>query len=166
MVLPLCFLFKYLIYLNRLTQANIFDKLELVWYLLIQIISGISGLWLAVKYIPGVNFNGPFFVPLNRNIGFEAVFGTLVFVGIFIGVLNYFVKPILNKIAFPLRIITLNFFSLVIAMGLIWLVEIIFPELEIKGLKPLFFTTVIIWGINLILTAWLPEKKTSASRSK
>jgi uncharacterized membrane protein YvlD (DUF360 family) len=152
--------------LGRLTQKNIFGKLVIVLYLLIQIISGILGLWLSVKYVPGVNFNGPFFIPLNHNIGFDAVFGTLVFVGIFIGVLNYFVKPILNKIAFPLRIITLNFFSLVIAMGLIWLVEIVFPELEIKGLRPLFFTTIIIWGINLILATWLPEKKTSAAHSK
>lgn len=115
--------------------------------LIIQIIIGILGLWLAVKFVPGVNFTGPFFlIPAV----WKDILKTLVFVGALLGFLNFFVKPILNTIAFPLRIITLNLFSLVIAMVLVWLVDVFSPELIIKGIKPLFWVTLILWGLNFI----------------
>lgn len=114
--------------------------------LIIQIIIGILGLWLAVKFVPGVNFTGPFFL---MPTVWSDILKTLVFVGALLGFLNFFVKPILNTIAFPLRIITLNLFSLLIAMVLVWLVDVFSPELIIKGIKPLFWVTLIIWGLNL-----------------
>jgi len=119
--------------------------------LLLQIITGILGLWLAIKFVPGVEFRGPTFVIPGPEIGFSQVLGTLVFVGAFLGFLNFFVKPILNKLTLPLRIITFNLFSLAISMGLIWTVDIFFKELIIQGLLPLFWIALILWGLNLAL---------------
>lgn len=119
--------------------------------LIIQIIIGILGLWLAVTYVSGVYFAGPIFPKLELD--FSYIFSTLVFVGALLGFLNFFVKPILNTITLPLRIITLNLFSLIIAMALVWLVDIFSLELTIKGIAPLFWTTLIIWGLSLILSA-------------
>jgi uncharacterized membrane protein YvlD (DUF360 family) len=129
-----------------------------VWYLLLQIASGILGLWLADKYVPGVDFTGLFFVLPKDSALFGQFLNSLVFVGGLLGLLNYFVKPALNKITFPLRIITLNLSSLLIAMLLVWLVDVFSQQLIIEGLKPLFFTTLIVWGLNLILSKWWPEK--------
>ncbi len=126
--------------------------------MLLQIASGIFGLWLAQRYIPGVGFTGPFFVFPKQAALFGQFLNSLVFVGGLLGLLNYFVKPILNKITFPLRIITFNLFSLVVAMFLVWIVDIFSQQLIIQGLKPLFFSTLIVWGLNLILSKWLPEK--------
>ena len=124
-------------------------KYTLMFYrLIIQMIIGVLGLWLAVKFVPDVNFTGPFFfIPKF----WKEILGTLVFVGAFLGFLNFFVKPILNKIALPLKIITFNLFSLLIAMVLVWVVDIFSTELIIKGLLPLFWTTIILWGLSLIL---------------
>ena len=129
--------------------------------LIIQIIIGILGLWLAVKFVPGVIFVGPLFLIPKTTAEISNLLKTLVFVGALLGFLNFFVKPILNTIAFPLRIITLNLFSLVIAMVLVWLVDVFSPELIIKGIKPLFWVTLILWGLNLFFP--LKGQRTSLS---
>lgn len=128
-----------------------------MWNLILQIISAILGFWLADRYVPGVDFTGPFFI-LPRTNNLDLFFKSLIFAGIILGLLNYFVKPILKKISLPLRIITFDLFSFIIAMGLVWVVDIFFPELIIKGIKPLFFTTLIIWGLNFFLSKWWPAK--------
>lgn len=126
--------------------------------LILQIIAGILGILLAVKFVPGVEFRGPIFVIPGPGVELSQVLGTLVFVGAFLGFLNFFVKPILDKIALPLRIITFNLFSLVISMGLIWVVDIFFEELIIQGLLPLFWITLILWGLNLVLSQFITKR--------
>lgn len=122
------------------------------WNLFLQIISGILGIWLAAKIVPQVQFIGSF---LN-----------LVTAGAILGLLNFFVRPILKSVALPLRIITFNLFNLIINMFIIWLVDIIFLELIIKGLVPLFFTTIIIWVISFFLTKWLPSPRSLSPSPK
>jgi len=126
--------------------------------LLFQIISGILGLWLAKKFVPGVEFNGSIFIMPGRGVEFDQLWGTLTFMGAFLGFLNFFVKPILDKITLPLRIITFNLFSLVISMGLIWVVDIFSKELIIKGILPIFWIALILWGINLILSQFITKR--------
>jgi len=126
--------------------------------LILQIIAGILGILLAIKFVPGVEFRGPIFVIPGPGVEFGQLWGTLVFVGAFLGFLNFFVKPILNKPTLPLRIITFNLFSLVISMGLIWVVDIFFEELIIQGLLPLFWITLILWGLNLVLSRLITKR--------
>ena len=104
--------------------------------LLFHIISGILGLFLATKFIPGAELIGPV-----QN---------LLIPGGILGLVNFFIKPFLKAAALPLRILTFGLFSLVINMLLVWIVaDILFPEkIEIVGLLALFWTTVIIWALN------------------
>ena len=132
-----------------------------MWSFFLQIVTGILGIYLADRYIQGVEFTGPlFFIPKSLD-ELNIFFSSLIFVGAFLGFLNFFIKPILNKISLPLRILTLNLFSLIIAMGMLWITDIIFPELVIRGIIPLFWTTLIVWGIGFILLKLMPEKKSS-----
>ncbi|MFC1789698.1 phage holin family protein [Patescibacteria group bacterium] len=131
-----------------------------MWSFFLQIIAGILGLYLADKFINGVIFTGQHYFFIPKNQGEISIFlSSLVAIGIFLGILNSIVKPILNKITFPIRIITLNLFSLIIAVAMVWITDIIFPELIINGIVPLFWTTVIVWGLGFILTKWLPSKR-------
>ena len=141
-----------------MTIIEFSDSIEAVWNLLIQIISAILGLWLSQRFVPNVHFTGPLFVLPTKTADISLFLTTLTFAGILLGILNFALKPILKKITFPLRIITFNLFSLVIAMFLVWLVDIFSPELIIQGLKPLFFTTIIVLAVNFILSKWWPEK--------
>ncbi len=114
--------------------------------LFLKITSGIFGLWLASQFIPGVAFTGSWKI--------------LLFAGFILGLINFFIKPILKLITLPLRILTLGLFSLIINMAMIWLVDIFFIELIITGLVPLFWTSLIVWGLSTILPLFFPKKKT------
>ena len=129
--------------------------------LILQIIIGIAGLWLAVKFVPGVAFTGPLFFVPGKDLDLRTALGALISVGAILGLLNFFAKPILKTITFPLRIITFNLFTLVIAMALIWIVDIFSPELIIKGITPLFWTTLILWGLNLVVPRFFVPKPAS-----
>lgn len=113
--------------------------------LLAQLIIGIAGIWLASRFVPGVSFAGDW--------------KTLIIAGVILGLINSFIKPILKSIALPIRIISLGLFSLVINMGIIWLIDIFFKELVISGILPLFWTSIIIWALSLIIPAFLPKRR-------
>ncbi len=111
--------------------------------LLFNIIAGIFGLFLAIKisqsqltsFIYGIEYSGPF--------------KAILFTGGFLGLTNFFIEPILKLILFPLKFITFGLSALVIDMFLVWVVVDIFSPIEIEGIVPLFWTTVIIWLLNL-----------------
>ena len=114
--------------------------------LLFHIISGILGIFLASRFVPGVEFRGDYKM--------------LLIIGGALGIINFFIKPILKTISLPIRILTLGLFSLVINMALVWLIEIFFPkELEIVGLWPLFLTTLIISILNFFFGLYNPKRK-------
>lgn len=106
---------------------------------ILHIISASLGLYLAAKIVPGVEFYGTYLA--------------LILIGILLGLVNFFIKPIVKAISLPAIILTLGLFSIVINMGLVWLIaDVLFPEtLEISGILPLFWTTLIIWILNLLL---------------
>lgn len=109
-----------------------------------QIISGILGIWLAVRFVSGVEFEG------------EIQF--LLLAGLILGFLNFFLKPILKLITLPILFLTFGLFSLVINMGMIWLVHIALPDrLKIEGIVPLFFAALWVLGITLLVSIFLPK---------
>jgi len=127
-----------------------------MWSFFLQILAGILGIFLADRFVPGVEFKGPLFLIPKSEAEISNFFGTLVFVGFSLGFLNSFIKPILNKITLPLRIITFNLSSLIIAMAMVWVVDIVFPELVVDGIVPLFWLTLIVWILGLIFQKWTP----------
>ena|SRR3989344_4586148 len=126
--------------------------------LLSQMLSAGFGLWVAATLVTGVvveaypdsNFFG---IPLTNQWQLFVLFG------IILGLLNHFVKPILNAVALPLRIITLGLFGFVINMALIWAVDYIFNELSAPFLYPLLWTTLIIWALSIITSKFLDKEE-------
>jgi putative membrane protein len=114
---------------------------------ILQIIGGVLSLWLAIKIIPEVEFVGEF--------------RYLVMAGTFLGFINFFIKPIIDLITLPLRVLTFGIFGLIINMALIWFVNIIFPELIIPGLLSLFYTSLIVWLVGYLLGFYHSKKFTS-----
>lgn len=107
--------------------------------LVLHIVAAAAGLFIAAKVVPGVDFYGTYLM--------------LIVVGLILGLANFFIKPILKAISLPIRILTLGLFGIIINMALVWLVaDIVFADvLEISGITPLFWTTAIIWILNLLL---------------
>ncbi len=107
--------------------------------LFLHIVSAGLGLYIAAKLVPGVDFFGSY--------------SMLIVVGVIMGAANFFIKPMLKAISLPVRILTLGLFSIVINVGLVWLIaDVIFSDvLEISGILPLLWTTLIIWLLNFFL---------------
>lgn len=115
-----------------------------MWSLLLQMAGSAAGLWLAVRLVPGVQVAGDW--------------KTFALIGAILGVVNFFLKPLLNALTLPLKILTLGLFGIIVNMLLVWLVDIAFVELVITGLIPLFWTTLLVWFVNFILQKWMPDK--------
>lgn len=119
--------------------------------LILQIIAGILGIWLAVHFVAGVILE---VIPGKSEflgIALTERWQVFVLVGSVLGLVNFFIKPVLQAITLPLRILTLGLFGLIINILLVWVVKVIFPELTILGLTPLFWTTIIVWGVSFFL---------------
>lgn len=127
--------------------------------LFLYLIAGISGLWLADRYIEGVIFRGPLFILPTNEKELGIFFSSLFFVGALLGFLNFFLKPILNLITLPLRIITLGLFSFIINLFLVKLTDIIFEELDFLTFVDLILTTLIIWTLTILILALFPRGK-------
>lgn len=111
--------------------------------LLSHILATMLGLWLAVLFIPGVH------IGLRNNssfFGFHLTFLAQLYIllGIILGLLNFFVKPILDIITLPLRIITLGLFGFAVQMALLWAVDVMFVELSTPLFWPLLWTSLLI----------------------
>ena len=126
--------------------------------LLSQIISAIAGLWIATVFVPGVVIRA---YPESNFFGVSltAQWEIILVLGIVLGLLNYFLKPLLKTLALPLELLTLGLFTIVINMGLIWLLDVMFDELYAPLFLPLLYTTLIIWGLNIILDFFLTNHK-------
>ena len=126
--------------------------------ILAQIASAGLGLWLATMFVSGVVVthyaDSSFF-----GISLTARWQMFLALGIVLGLLNYFIEPILKTITLPLQILTLGLFTLVIDMGLLWFLDLIFDELRVPWMWPLIYTTLIIWVLNLVIQKILIRKE-------
>jgi putative membrane protein len=115
--------------------------------LLFLIIAAVLGLWLATLFVPGVSVT----VLADSNffgVKLTALWEVFLLLGIILGLINFFVKPILNLITLPLRIITLGLFSVIINAVILWLLDTVFRELSVPLYLPLIETSIIMLILN------------------
>ena len=122
--------------------------------LLSQVIAATLGLWLATLFVPEVIVRA---YPESNFFGFPltAQWEIFLVLGIVLGLLNYFLKPLLKTLALPLEILTLGLFTIVINMALLWLLDTMFDELYIPLFLPVLYTTLIIWILNIIISFFI-----------
>jgi putative membrane protein len=104
----------------------------------IRILGNILAIYVAYRLIPGVIINGGLR---------EFILG-----GALLGLLNMTVRPFLRFVSMPLIILSLGIFALVINAALIWLVDFVFDFVRIQSLWSLFWATIIITIINVIVS--------------
>ncbi|MDD5738778.1 MAG: phage holin family protein [Candidatus Pacebacteria bacterium] len=113
------------------------------------VIASILGLYLATLFVPGVYIDG---------VGIQ-VWKSLALAGLVLGILYIFIKPIIDLITLPLRLLTLGLIGIVINMAIVEATDILFPSLHIKGLVALFFTSLIILAIDIIVSFIIKKRK-------
>jgi putative membrane protein len=119
--------------------------------LLWHIIAGYLSIFLATKFINEVSLEllpgGSVFFGITLSEQWQL----LLITGTILGVINFFIKPIVKKITLPLRILTLGLFSLILNMAMIWFLDVLLQEFQILNITALFWTTMIVWTTNFFL---------------
>jgi putative membrane protein len=93
------------------------------------------GLWIATRWVHGISIADP---------------QTLVLAGILLGVVNAIIRPIAVILTFPLTILTLGFFLLVVNAGMLGL-----TALMLRGFHIADFTAALLASLIVSLTGWI-----------
>jgi len=105
--------------------------------LVVHIVAAFAGFWLAETFVSHVVITGTLL--------------QLFYPAALLGIMNAIIKPILNAITLPLRLLTLGLSGLLISMALVWFIDIIFIQIDFIGIIPLFWTTLLVWGAGVFL---------------
>lgn len=109
--------------------------------ILITLIVNATLILVFSKIIPGI---------LIKN------FTTAFIIAILLALLNTFVKPLLLFFTFPVTLLTLGLFILVINAFLIWLTSKLIKDFKVNGFWPALFMGIFIslanWLLGLSLT--------------
>lgn len=108
--------------------------------LLIRLIVSTLAIIVAANVVPGV-----------------AVAGTMtaVIVAIVLGILNTFLKPILQILALPITILTLGLFYIVVNVFIIYLASYLVDGFSISGFIPALFFGLVVSIVSGILGMFL-----------
>ncbi|MFW0784062.1 phage holin family protein [Gordonia sp. CPCC 206044] len=105
-------------------------------------------LWIATLIVPGLNFVG-------GSTGWEE-FGIVVVVALIFGVVNAFVKPIVQLLSIPLYILTLGLIHVVINAFMLEITAWITRNTTHWGLEvDDFFWSAILGAIVISVVGWL-----------
>ncbi|MGV0793684.1 phage holin family protein [Mycolicibacterium sp. XJ1819] len=116
-------------------------------FLLRAALTGLA-LWVVTLVVPGITFVG-------ANSRLQEV-GIVFVVAVIFGVVNAFVKPIVQIISIPLYILTLGLFHIVINALMLWITSWITEHTTRWGLYIDDFWWTAIWAaIVLSIVSWL-----------
>ena len=118
--------------------------------LLIAILVNAAALWVAVLIVPGLDWNG------NEWWKF-------LLVAVAFSLINTYIKPILRIMTFPISILTLGLFLLVINALLLMLTGAISGELDL-GFRVDDFWAAFLGSIVISIVGWLLSMVVGAGR--
>ena len=116
---------------------------------LVRLLVNAAALWVATLVVPGVSYHGGA-LPL---LGVALVFG----------VINAFLRPVAKILTFPLIIVTLGIFSLVINGLMLWLTSSLSSGLglgfHVSGFWSAFWGGVVVSVVSLVLSMLVTDAK-------
>lgn len=77
--------------------------------------------------------------------------GNLITAALLFGILNTILKPVLRALTLPIAFITLGLIWFGVSMLMLWLTDLFVSGFDIHGLRALFWATVIVWAVNVVL---------------
>lgn len=102
---------------------------------LLRAVIAAFGLWIATRWVDGFTIDDP---------------TTLLAAALLLGIVNGFVRPIAIVLTFPITIVTLGLFLLVINAAMLGLVAWFLPGFHIASFWP------ALWGALIVgLTGWV-----------
>ena len=110
-----------------------------------------AALWVATRVVPGVSYSGGW-LPM---LGVALVFG----------VVNTIIRPVAKILTFPVVILTLGLFLLVINGLMLWLTSAVSDVLDlgfhVRGFRPAFWGGLVVSVVSGLLSLALADKPRS-----
>lgn len=106
--------------------------------LIVRLLINAAALWLASVIVPGISFE-------------KGSLTSILLVALVFGVVNAFLKPIFKLFTFPVLILTLGLFALVINTALLAITAWLMSDLTIDGFFSAFLGALIISIVSAVL---------------
>ncbi|MEM9564242.1 MAG: phage holin family protein [Actinomycetota bacterium] len=104
--------------------------------IIVRILINAAALWVAARLIDDITLSDDWV--------------TVLFVAAVFGLVNALIRPVVKLIAFPLTLLTLGLFTLVINAGMLQLTDWLTSGLDVVG-----FWTSVLGGIVISLVSWV-----------
>lgn len=112
---------------------------------IIQILANSVAILVADRLVPGFVFRG--------------AWQDLLFAGAVLGIINSLVRPLVKLLTFPVIILTLGLFTIIINIAMLYLAASFIPGLIISSFWAGFWAVIIISIVNGIITKIFKPKK-------
>jgi putative membrane protein len=118
--------------------------------LLLRFAGNLAALWVASELLDELTYGGSF--------------GVLVLAALVFTVANWIVKPIVAILAIPLIIVTLGIAYFFVNVLMLLLTDWVVPDFEAGGFWTVVAATIIIWLVNLVISAALHDLSRARAR--
>lgn len=118
--------------------------------IIIRLLVNAVALWCAARFIDGISYAGSW----QGLVGLSLVFG----------IVNAFIRPVLSFFSFPIQIVTLGLFTLVLnalmLMLTAWLAVRFDIAFSVRGFVPALLGAIVISVVSMVLGAvFSPDKE-------
>ena len=111
--------------------------------LILKLLINAAALWAAGELISGIKLDGDFW--------------TILLVALIFGVVNTFIKPILKVLSFPVIILTLGLFTVVINAAMLALTAQVSDALSIADFWSAVLGAIVISVISAVLNTFVKD---------
>lgn len=120
---------------------------------LIRLLVNAAALWVATRLVPGVTYVG----------GWAGFFG----VALMFGIINASIRPVAKILTFPLIIVTLGIFALVVNGLMLWLTSSLSAALglgfHVSGFWAAFFGALVFSLVSTLLSLFTADNEQDRS---
>jgi putative membrane protein len=109
---------------------------------LLRIVVYTLALLLAAQVVPGLRLEG---------------LASALVAGLLLGLVNAIVRPILVVLTFPITLLTLGLFLLVLNAFCLWLVAVFVSGFHVDGFWPAFWGALLVSVVSWVLTALISD---------
>jgi putative membrane protein len=115
----------------------------------VRILVNAAALWVATQIVSGVTFQGDWL----------AFFG----VALIFGVVNAFIRPVAKLLTFPIIILTMGLFALVVNGLMLWLTSSLSARLglgfHVSGFWPAFWGALVVSIVSTMLSLLIKDAR-------
>ena len=109
----------------------------------IRVLVNALAILLATAIVPGIEAHG---------------YLTILGAGLVLGLVNAVVRPVLLVLTFPLTLVTLGLFLLVLNAFCLWLTSALVKGFEVHGFWAALFGSIVVSAVSWCVTAYLSDR--------